>query len=48
MFPDEGHNISRPENFLNFDAAVEVYLSSHLGGRAESLSNDERVDEFQK
>jgi dipeptidyl aminopeptidase/acylaminoacyl peptidase len=37
-FPDEGHGFRRPENAQSFNAAVEVFLQKHLGGRAEPLS----------
>ncbi|MGH7724140.1 MAG: S9 family peptidase [Candidatus Eiseniibacteriota bacterium] len=35
VFADEGHGFARPENRLKFYGASEVFLSKHLGGRAE-------------
>jgi dipeptidyl aminopeptidase/acylaminoacyl peptidase len=35
LFPDEGHGLAKPENRLEFYAAVERFLARHLGGRAE-------------
>lgn len=35
LFPDEGHGFVNPDNRLKFYAAVEIFLSRHLGGRAE-------------
>jgi len=35
VFPDEGHDLTRPENRLKFCAAAEAFLAKHLGGRAE-------------
>jgi dipeptidyl aminopeptidase/acylaminoacyl peptidase len=35
LFPDEGHGFVNPDNRLKFYAAVESFLSKHLGGRAE-------------
>jgi dipeptidyl aminopeptidase/acylaminoacyl peptidase len=32
LFPDEGHGFARPENNIAFSAAVEAFLSAHLGG----------------
>jgi dipeptidyl aminopeptidase/acylaminoacyl peptidase len=35
LYPDEGHRFDRPENFLDFAARAETFLSKHLGGRCE-------------
>jgi dipeptidyl aminopeptidase/acylaminoacyl peptidase len=35
LFEDEGHGFGRPENRLEFYAAVETFLAKHLGGRSE-------------
>ena len=35
LFPDEGHGFNKPENRLNFYAAVERFLAKHLGGQYE-------------
>jgi dipeptidyl aminopeptidase/acylaminoacyl peptidase len=35
VFPDEGHGFLRPENRTKWFAAVESFLATHLGGRAE-------------
>ena len=32
LFPDEGHGLARPENRRTYYAAVERFLSTHLGG----------------
>jgi dipeptidyl aminopeptidase/acylaminoacyl peptidase len=34
-FEDEGHGFARPENRLEFYAAMEKFLAEHLGGRFE-------------
>ena len=41
LYPDEGHGFSRPENRMAFYAEAERFLARHLGGRAESPSEDE-------
>ncbi len=35
LFPDEGHNFTKPENRLQFYAIAEKFLAKHLGGRYE-------------
>jgi dipeptidyl aminopeptidase/acylaminoacyl peptidase len=35
LFPDEGHNIRKPENREKFYSAAEKFLAKHLGGRIE-------------
>jgi dipeptidyl aminopeptidase/acylaminoacyl peptidase len=40
LYPDEGHGFARPENSMSFNAVAELFLSEHLGGRAESMSED--------
>lgn len=40
LFPDEGHGFRRPENSMSFNAIAEVFLSKHLGGRFEEMSDD--------
>jgi dipeptidyl aminopeptidase/acylaminoacyl peptidase len=37
LFPDEGHGFHRPENNIAFNAVVEGFLATVLGGRAEAL-----------
>jgi dipeptidyl aminopeptidase/acylaminoacyl peptidase len=37
LFPDEGHGFHRPENNIAFNAVVEGFLATVLGGRAEPL-----------
>lgn len=39
LFPDEGHGFRRPENNTAFNAVTEQFLASHLGGRAEAISD---------
>jgi dipeptidyl aminopeptidase/acylaminoacyl peptidase len=38
LFEDEGHGLLRPENRLEFYAATEKFLATHLGGRFEAAS----------
>jgi dipeptidyl aminopeptidase/acylaminoacyl peptidase len=38
LFPDEGHGFARPENSQAFFAVTDLFLSKHLGGRAEPVS----------
>ena len=40
LYPDEGHGFARPENRLAFYGIAEHFLSQHLGGRFEPLSDD--------
>jgi len=40
LFSDEGHGFARPENRMAFNAVAELFLSKHLGGRSESMSED--------
>ncbi|MGB0714291.1 MAG: alpha/beta fold hydrolase [Phycisphaerae bacterium] len=40
LFPDEGHGFARPENRMSFNAVTEAFLSKHLGGRFEPMSED--------
>jgi len=40
LYPDEGHGFARPENNMSFNAVTEVFLSEHLGGRYEPISED--------
>ena len=40
LYPDEGHGFVRAENRVAFNAAVEKFLSQHLGGRAERYGDD--------
>lgn len=37
LFPDEGHGFHRPENNIAFNAVVEGFLATCLGGRAEGM-----------
>jgi dipeptidyl aminopeptidase/acylaminoacyl peptidase len=46
VFEDEGHGFARPENNNRFNAAVEAFLATHLGGRAEAPAADENVTPF--
>lgn len=38
LFPDEGHNIVRPENRLKLIVKTEEFFGKHLGGRVEPIS----------
>jgi dipeptidyl aminopeptidase/acylaminoacyl peptidase len=35
VYPNEGHGISRPENFMDALGRIEEFLAKYLGGRAE-------------
>jgi len=37
LYPDEGHGFARPENRIDFNGRVELFLAKHLGGRAEEF-----------
>jgi dipeptidyl aminopeptidase/acylaminoacyl peptidase len=37
LYPEEGHGFAVPENRLSFNAIVEAFLSTHLGGPAEPI-----------
>jgi dipeptidyl aminopeptidase/acylaminoacyl peptidase len=39
-YPDEGHNLGRPENLRSFKAVTEAFLAVHLGGRCEPVGDD--------
>jgi dipeptidyl aminopeptidase/acylaminoacyl peptidase len=41
LFPDEGHGFARPENNLAFIAVTEAFLSVHLGGAYQPLTEEE-------
>ena len=36
LYPEEGHGFAVPENRLSFNAIVEAFLSTHLGGRGRA------------
>jgi dipeptidyl aminopeptidase/acylaminoacyl peptidase len=40
LYSDEGHGFARPENRLSFYAVSELFLSRHLGGRAQEIGDD--------
>lgn len=40
LYPDEGHGFVRPENNLSFNALVEGFLGTILGGRVEPIGTD--------
>jgi dipeptidyl aminopeptidase/acylaminoacyl peptidase len=46
VFDDEGHGFARPENNKRFNAALEAFLATHLGGRAEPAHAGESIDPF--
>jgi len=35
LYPDEGHGFARPDNRIDFNGRVELFLKEHLGGRAQ-------------
>jgi dipeptidyl aminopeptidase/acylaminoacyl peptidase len=41
LYPDEGHGFARPENRIAFNAVIETFLATHLGGRAEPVTSVE-------
>ena len=41
VFPDEGHGFARPENNLAFFAVTEAFLSVHLGGFYQPITDAE-------
>ena len=41
LFPDEGHGFARPENNLAFLAVTEAFLSVHLGGAYQPITEAE-------
>ena len=43
VFPDEGHGFRNPKNNMAFNAATELFLAKHLGGRIEPIGNS--IDE---
>lgn len=40
LFPDEGHGFARPENSIAFNAVVEGFLATNLGGRCEPMAEE--------
>jgi len=41
LYPDEGHGFARPDNRIDFNGRVELFLKEHLGGRAEEFTKPE-------
>jgi len=41
LYPDEGHGFARPDNRIDFNGRVELFLKEHLGGRAEDFVKPE-------
>jgi dipeptidyl aminopeptidase/acylaminoacyl peptidase len=41
LYPDEGHGFARPENRIDFNGRVELFLQKHLGGRSEQFVQPE-------
>lgn len=41
LYPDEGHGFARPDNRIDFNGRVELFLEKHLGGRAEEFKRPE-------
>ena len=37
LYPDEGHGFARPDNRIDFNGRVELFLEQHLGGRSEEF-----------
>ncbi len=40
VFPDEGHGFAKPTNNIAFNAVIENFLATCLGGRAEPISGE--------
>jgi len=41
LYSDEGHGFARPDNRIDFNGRVELFLEKHLGGRAEPFVKPE-------
>ena len=41
LYPDEGHGFARPDNRIDFNGRVELFLQKHLDGRAEPFEKPE-------
>lgn len=41
LYPDEGHGFARPNNRIDFNGRVELFLQKHLAGRAEAFVRPE-------
>lgn len=41
LYPDEGHGFRRPDNSIDFNGRVELFLAEHLGGRAQPFEKPE-------
>jgi dipeptidyl aminopeptidase/acylaminoacyl peptidase len=41
LYPDEGHGFARPDNRIDFNGRVELFLEKHLGGRSETFVRPE-------
>ena len=41
LYPDEGHEVARPENASSFTGVAECFLAQHLGGRFERLTEED-------
>ena len=39
VYSDEGHVWTRPENHLSFNALIEKFLATNLGGRCEPIGD---------
>jgi dipeptidyl aminopeptidase/acylaminoacyl peptidase len=40
VFPDEGHGFHNPTNNMAFNAVIEEFLATHIGGNAEPVGDD--------
>jgi dipeptidyl aminopeptidase/acylaminoacyl peptidase len=40
LYPDEGHDYARKENWISLFAVAERFFHEHLGGRYEPIGND--------
>ena len=39
LFPDEGHGFAKPTNNIAFNAIIENFLATTMGGRAEPVGD---------
>ena len=40
LYPDEGHDYARKEDWISLFAVAERFFHEHLGGRYEPIGND--------
>ncbi len=40
FYPDEGHGLERPKNFMSLEAVTEAFLATSLGGTYQPIGDD--------